>query len=98
MIFFNKCSIQNINNITSRYIVIDTHGNIYIYDPVNKERVNQFHVGYMAHTSLKKHRIHGDQVIYKHKLAFKLITVKCIKNELSKNNVFVLSFIMFYEK
>ena len=45
---------------TSRSISIETHGRKMIQDPVKKERVNQFHVGYMTHPSLKKHRTHRE--------------------------------------
>ena len=38
---------------------------IYIWYPVKKEKVHQFHVGYMTHPLLKKHRTHIEKVIKK---------------------------------
>ena len=34
-----------------------------VWDRFKKETVHQFYVGYITHTSLKKHRNHIDQVI-----------------------------------
>ena len=51
----------------------------------------------MTHTFLNKHRTHREKVIKIFQYALKKVTVKCIKNELSKNNVSVISLIMFYK-
>ena len=51
----------------------------------------------MTHPSLKKHRTHREEDIKMFQLEFKLATLNSIKNELSKNNLYVLSFMMFYE-
>ena len=51
----------------------------------------------MTHSLLKIHRTHGDQVIKMLQLTFKFVTLKCIKNELLKQNVPVLSLMIFYE-
>ena len=67
-----------------------------IWYPSKKETDHQFYVGYMTHPFLKKLRIHRDQVIKMFQSAFKLVTIKCIKNESSKKNVSILSFTMFY--
>ena len=74
------------------------HKKIYIWYPVKKETVHQFYVGYMTYPFLKKHRTRRDQVIKMFQSTFKLVTLNSIKNELSKKNVSVLSFMMFYDK
>ena len=68
-----------------------------IWDPVKKEKVHQFHVRYMPHHLMKKHGTHRDNVIKMFQLTIKLVALKHTKNELSKKNVSVLSFIMFYK-
>ena len=49
------------------------------------------------HPLMKKNRRHRKQVIKKFQPGFKLVTFKYIKNELSENNVFVLSIMMFHD-
>ena len=78
-------------------IAIDTYDKRMIWYPFNKERIHQFNVSFMTHPSLNKHGNHSDQVIKLFQWAFKSVTVKCIKNELYKKNVSVLSLMMFYE-
>ena len=51
-------------------------------NPVRKEKVYQFHVGYMTHAMHKKHITHGEQVIKYFESEFKPVTVNSIKNEL----------------
>ena len=68
-----------------------------IWYTVNKEIFNQFHVGYMTLSLLKKHITHRYQVIKMFQSELKLVIVQCIKNELSKRNISVISLIMFYE-
>ena len=51
----------------------------------------------MTHPMHKKHGTHIEQVIKMFELVFKLTTVKCIKNELMKKNVSVISLLMFYD-
>ena len=91
------CSIKKINNTTSRSISIEINGKKKILDLVKKGTVHKFHMGYITHTSLKKHRTHREQVIKTFQSAFKLITLECIKNDISKNNVSVISLIVFHE-
>ena len=50
----------------------------------------------MTHTFLKKHRTHREQVIKVFQSVFKLVTLKCIKNELLKI-LSVISLMMFYD-
>ena len=57
----------------------------------------KFHVGYMTHPSTQKDRTHRYQVIKYFELSFKRVTIKSIKNELTKRNVSVLSLIMSYD-
>ena len=45
---------------------------------------------------MKKYRTHREQVIKMFQSAFKLVTLKCIKDKLSKHNIYVLSLIKFY--
>ena len=45
---------------------------------------------------LNKHRTHRDPAIF-FESAFKPVSVKSIKNELTENNVSVLSLVMFYK-
>ena len=78
-------------------ISIETYGKQIIWNPVNKEKVHQLHLGHVTHPFLKKHRTNRDQVIIIFQSSFKLVTLKCIKNELSKNNVLVISLMIFYE-
>ena len=51
----------------------------------------------MTHPMHKKHGTHIEQVIKIFELVFKLTTVKCIKNELMKINVSVISLLIFYD-
>ena len=61
------------------------------------ERAHKSYVGYMTHPILKKHGTYGWKVIKKVESAFKAVTVKIIKNELTTSNVSVLSLIMFHD-
>ena len=81
---FDKCSIENINEITSRSIYVDKYGKKKIWYPVNKETVHQFHVGYMTHPLMKKHRAIREKVIKFFQLESKLVTLKFIIIELLK--------------
>ena len=87
---FNKFSILNIINTTSRSINIDTNKKK-IWDTVNKERAHQFNVGYMTHNFMNKHRTHIEQVIKTFQFKFKLVTLQCIKN--SYKNIYICYFI-----
>ena len=78
-----------------RSIDIDMFGKKNIWYLIKKEKVHQFHIGYMKHPLLKKHRTNVEQVIKMFQSAFRLVTLKCIKNELSKNNVSILLLIFF---
>ena len=60
---FENRSVENNNNTTSRSISIEINGKKKILDLVKKGTVHKFHMGYITHTSLKKHRNHIDQVI-----------------------------------
>ena len=51
-----------------------------IRDPVKKETVRQFRVGYMTYPFLKEHGTHREQVIKTNQSVFKLVTLKCDKN------------------
>ena len=51
----------------------------------------------MAHYLLNKHGTHREQVINFFQSPFKWVTLKWIKNELTKNNVSVLSLTIFNE-
>ena len=68
-----------------------------IWDPVKKETVHQFHVVNMIHPMHKKHRTHRDQVIKIFESVFKPVTLKSIKNELTKINTSVVSLIIVYD-
>ena len=50
-------SVQNVYQIKSRYVSIDTHGKKIIYGE-KKAIVFQFKVGYMIHPMLEKHKTH----------------------------------------
>ena len=96
MVCFNKFFISNINNTTSRSIALETHGKKMIWNSVKKERVYQFHVVYMTHQTLKKHRNHRYNY-QKFESSFKAVTENSIKNKLTKNNVSTISLILFYD-
>ena len=51
----------------------------------------------MVHPSPKKYMTHGEQVIKTFQLGFKLVTLKYVKNELSKNSLSILSLMISYE-
>ena len=67
-----------------------------ICDPVKKKAMHQIYVGYMTHLMQNKHRTRIDQVIIFLYLAFKQVTVKSIKNEVTKN-VSVILLVIIYE-
>ena len=50
----------------------------------------------MTHPLLKKHSTHREQFIKMFQSEFNLVTLKWIKNELSKDNLSVISFMMLY--
>ena len=50
----------------------------------SREGNHQFHVGYMTHPFTNKHRIHRDHIVKTFQSSFKLVTLKCIKDEYQK--------------
>ena len=67
-----------------------------IWDPIKKEIVHQFHVCYMTHRHMKKHRTHKEQVIKK-RICIQISHSKVYQKRVIKRKVSVLSLIMFYE-